>query len=165
MKTTNAILIVVLMLGTLGCDQLSKHVATAKLEGAPRQSYFGDTFRLEYMENRGAFLGLGAEWPDAVRTGLLTVGAAIALVAVLIAAFSFRWSGLPLIGALLVVTAGTSNLVDRVIRGSVVDFMNVGLGSIRTGIFNVADVALMVGVALIMFAGTIKAWFDRRSVG
>ena len=164
MKTIKAIFIVVLILGTVGCDQLTKHIATEQLASRPGQSYFADTIRLDYVENRGAFLGVGAEWPDEVRTGLLTVGSGIALVALLIVSFSYGWTGMPLIGALLIVGAGSSNLLDRVVRGSVVDFMNFGIGSVRTGIFNVADVALMVGVALIIFGGTIKTSFDRRSV-
>jgi signal peptidase II len=56
-----------------------------------------------------------------------------------------------LIGGILFIAGGTSNLVDRIARGNVVDFMNVGIGSLRTGIFNVADVALMVGVVLVAF--------------
>jgi signal peptidase II len=38
------------------------------------------------------------------------------------------------------------------LRGSVVDFLNVGIGSLRTGIFNVADMAIMLGVALLLLA-------------
>jgi signal peptidase II len=54
-----------------------------------------------------------------------------------------------------------SNLADRVARGSVIDFMNVGVGSVRTGIFNVADAAIMLGVALVVVAGFRSA--DDRS--
>jgi signal peptidase II len=39
-----------------------------------------------------------------------------------------------------------------VARGSVVDFLNVGLGSVRTGVFNVADVAIMVGAGIFVLA-------------
>jgi len=53
-----------------------------------------------------------------------------------------------LVGAGLFVAGGTSNLIDRVLHGSVIDFMNVGIGSVRTGIFNVADMALMLGLAV-----------------
>ena len=68
-------------------------------------------------------------------------------------AVRFRWHGWSLIGVCLVLAGGASNWVDRVARGSVVDFMNVGVGPIRTGIFNVADVAIMVGVAVLVLAG------------
>jgi len=48
-----------------------------------------------------------------------------------------------------VFAGGISNLIDRILWGSVVDFMSVGVGPLRTGIFNVADVAVMIGIALI----------------
>jgi signal peptidase II len=57
---------------------------------------------------------------------------------------------MPFIGAMLFLAGGASNLLDRIMHGTVVDFMNVGVGSLRTGIFNVADVALMIGVALMI---------------
>lgn len=52
----------------------------------------------------------------------------------------------------LFVAGGSSNLLDRLTRGSVIDFMNVGLGPLRTGIFNVADMAIMLGAGLVMLA-------------
>jgi signal peptidase II len=45
----------------------------------------------------------------------------------------------------LFVAGGISNLFDRVVQGSVIDFMHVGVGSVRTGIFNVADLAILLG--------------------
>ena len=147
--TTARVLTLVLLLTTIGCDRVTKHLAHIKLAGTPTRSYLNDTFRLEYAENPGGFLSMGEKLPPRLRTALLTVGAGIGVVAVAVMAVRFLWSGLPLIGAVLFVAGGLSNVVDRVMRGSVVDFMNVGVGSLRTGIFNVADVALMVGIALI----------------
>ena len=67
-------------------------------------------------------------------------------------AVRLHWTGLQLFGLALVFAGGASNLADRIARGSVIDFMNVGLGSLRTGIFNVADVALLGGVGFLLFA-------------
>jgi signal peptidase II len=53
----------------------------------------------------------------------------------------------------LFVAGGASNLVDRIAHGVVIDFMNVGIGPLRTGIFNVADVAIMLGAGILMFEG------------
>jgi signal peptidase II len=50
----------------------------------------------------------------------------------------------------LFIAGGASNWFDRVNDGRVVDFMNVGVGWLRTGIFNVADVAIMLGAAIFM---------------
>ena len=63
----------------------------------------------------------------------------------------FRLSGPALVGLALYFAGGASNLVDRVMHGSVIDFMNVGVGPLRTGIFNVADMAILLGVAIFVF--------------
>lgn len=136
---------------TVGCDRVSKHFAAAALAGEPRQSFLADTVRLEYTENAGAFLGLGDNWSPAAQTAVFTVGTGLILCGMLAAAFRFRLSGPALVGLALYLAGGASNLVDRVVRGSVIDFMNVGVGPLRTGIFNVADVAILVGVGIFVF--------------
>jgi signal peptidase II len=68
-----------------------------------------------------------------------------------VAAFRFRLSGPALVGLALYFAGGASNLVDRVMRGSVIDFLNVGVGPLRTGIFNVADMAILLGVGIFLF--------------
>ena len=55
------------MAGTIGCDRLTKHVATDALAGTTGRSFLGGAIRLDYAENPGAFLGLGASWPPATR--------------------------------------------------------------------------------------------------
>ena len=145
------IALVVLLVGTVGCDRVTKHFAAATLTQMPRQSFFADTVRLEYVENPGAFMGLGAEWPPAVRIALFTVGNGLLLSAMAVTAWRLGWSGPALVGMGLLLAGGVSNLGDRVTRGSVIDFLNVGLGPLRTGIFNVADMAVMLGVGMIVY--------------
>jgi signal peptidase II len=140
--------LLVLVGTTVGCDRVSKHFAAATLAGEPRQSFLADTVRLEYAENSGAFLSFGAEWPRAAQTAVFTFGTGLILCGMVAAAFRFRLSGPALAGLALYFAGGASNLVDRVIRGSVIDFMNVGVGPLRTGIFNVADMAILLGVAI-----------------
>jgi len=146
-------LTLLLVLTTVGCDRVTKHLATANLARSPARSYWSDTVRLEYAENPGAFLSMGETLPDWARIGLLTFGGAFGLLAVAVAAFKLRWRGMPFIGTILFLSGGASNLADRIARGTVVDFINVGVSSLRTGIFNVADVALVAGVAF-MVLGT-----------
>jgi biotin carboxyl carrier protein len=45
---------------------------------------------------------------------------------------------------------GLSNIYDRIMEGRVVDFMNMGFGTLRTGIFNVADMSIMLGLFLMV---------------
>jgi signal peptidase II len=133
---------------TIGCDRVTKHVAAARLAGAPGRSFLADTFRLEYEENTGAFLGVGADWPRPIRTVVFGAGNAALLAAFAAIAWRRRWSGRALLGVALFVAGGASNLTDRLVHGMVIDFMNVGIGSVRTGIFNVADMAIMAGAAV-----------------
>jgi signal peptidase II len=51
----------------------------------------------------------------------------------------------------LVAGGGISNLIDRLLNdGRVTDFLNVGIGALRTGIFNVADMAILLGALLLI---------------
>jgi signal peptidase II len=136
---------------TIGCDQVSKHVASSRLMGTPGQSFLGDAFRLEYAENTGAFLSLGEELPAWLRMTLFSFGPAVVLTACLVSAFRNRWPRPALLGVCFFFAGGASNLIDRVIHGRVVDFLNVGIGPVRTGIFNVADMAIMLGAALLIW--------------
>jgi signal peptidase II len=49
--------------------------------------------------------------------------------------------------------------------GYVVDFLNVGVGPVRTGIFNFADVFIMTGVLLIIFSDWLEELLTKRSSG
>jgi len=149
-RVSAQLVLLVAVVSTIGCDRVTKHVATTALAGVSTRSYLADTVRLEYVENTGGFLGLGADWPDAVRMTLFTTGTGLVLLVMVGLAVRLHWHGRRLIGVWLVFAGGASNWVDRVARGSVVDFMNVGVGPLRTGIFNVADVAIMVGVAVLL---------------
>jgi signal peptidase II len=151
MKTfRRAALLCLLLAATAGCDRVTKHYALTTLAGSPGQSYLGDTIRLDYYENTGGFLSAGANWRPATRTVVFQVANAIFLFGTLILAVRYQWTRLAAAGLILFVAGGMSNLVDRVAMGSVIDFMNIGIGPIRTGIFNVADVAIVAGVVLLV---------------
>lgn len=134
---------------TIGCDRVTKHVAATRLSNGPGRSFLADTFRLEYAENTGAFLSLGADWPRPAQTVVFGAGNAL-LLALLVVATRRSWPRRTLLGVALLVGGGVSNLLDRIIHGAVIDFMNVGIGPLRTGIFNVADMAIMLGVGIVL---------------
>jgi signal peptidase II len=139
---------------SVGCDQVTKRVAERHLTALGTQSFLDDTFRLEYAENPGAFLSLGSEWPEVFRVWLLPVATAAILAG--FAAFLFlrpRMAHLEFLGLSLILGGGLGNLLDRVLRaGRVVDFLNVGIGPVRTGIFNLADAVITLGAVLVLAA-------------
>jgi signal peptidase II len=147
------LVLVIAIAATIGCDRVTKQIAVATLADAPAQSFLADTFRLEYAENTGALLGLGGEWPPQVRRAVFGVGNGLLLVALVVLARQSRWPARALVGVALFVAGGASNLVDRITYGMVIDFMNVGVGPVRTGIFNVADMAIMLGAGILAIEG------------
>ncbi len=158
MKTSlRLFLLAVVVTSTIGCDRVTKHLATERLAEQPAQSFLADSFRLQYAENTGGFLSMGAELPPLARTLLFTVATGLFLVALLAGLLRFRGSLGWSLGVAFVLAGGVSNWIDRVVNGRVVDFLNVGLGSFRTGIFNVADVAIMLGVGMLV----VLEWSDR----
>jgi len=61
------------------------------------------------------------------------------------------------VGLSLVMAGGLSNLLDRILRhGLVTDFVTIRIGPFQTGIFNAADVLIMIGVSLIICTVQMK---------
>ena len=146
-------LIVLLIPGLLATvlDRLTKIWAVNTLKEQPMKSYLNDVFRLVYAENTGAFLSLGSGMNDNLRYWVLAVVPVLVLLYIFFhvltaknlhivqqAAFGFILGG------------GLSNIYDRIMEGRVVDFMNMGFGTLRTGIFNVADMSIMLGLFLMV---------------
>jgi len=115
-------------------------------------SLLNDFVRFEYLLNPGATLGLGAGLPQEVRTVLLVLIVGVLLATTVYVALKARTLSLPqILGASLVVAGGMGNVIDRLLNnGVVIDFVSFGFGNLRTGVMNVADVAVFVGMALIV---------------
>ena len=146
--------VVAVLLVTAGCDQATKAVARSALDGGLPLSLAANTVRFELVTNPGAFLSLGAALPENARHALFLIAIPVLLAGV--CALALR-SGLrtptALVGLGFVAGGGLANWFDRVIHdGHVTDFVSIGIGSLRTGIFNVADVMIFAGVGLILLA-------------
>jgi len=102
---------------------------------------------LRYVENEGAFLSLGAGLSRPARTAAFIAFPVVVLACMIVVLARRRAVGWgTLVGLSLVVGGGAGNLVDRLLRdGRVGDFIMVGVGGLRTGIFNFADVAVLAG--------------------
>lgn len=157
------ILIFIVLISFVGCDQATKSIAVSNLPAMKTFSYVGDTLRLQLSYNQGAFLSMGHSLPAFLRHSIFTVGTCLILFGALLFALLFKPGTFSLILALsLFIAGGVGNLVDRILHdGTVVDFLNVGIGPLRTGIFNVADVAIMGGAALLFFTTLRKQKTNR----
>jgi signal peptidase II len=147
-------LLALALLSLIACDQVVKTIARDNLALSPPVSYLDGLVRLMYTENPGSFLGLGAQLPETVRTvlGVLT-GAAVIVGLLLLFKYSTRMHRIKLLGFTLLLGGACGNLVDRVTNeGRVIDFMVLGVGGIHTGVFNIADVFILAGVIIAVFA-------------
>ena len=161
-KVTRICLILILLLSTAGCDQLTKKVAKAELSSSEPISLLNDLIRLEYAENPGGFLSIGETLPSPIFLSFSLLFAGV-IILLLILSIKNRDTGVAgLIGLSLMGGGGIGNLTDRLLNaGAVVDFMSVGVGPIRSGIFNLADVAMLTGAFVLL----IQMWKEHRKTG
>ncbi|MCC6334715.1 MAG: signal peptidase II [Myxococcales bacterium] len=141
---------------SMAVDQATKQVATAALKGQPPRMYLGDVVRLLWAQNEGAFLSLGASLPDGARYWVLTIGVGVLLLSLTVYALASKaLDGIQVASYALIASGGFSNWIDRArFDGSVVDFMQLGIGATPlTGVFNVADLAILGGIGVLFWHG------------
>jgi signal peptidase II len=137
---------------TVLIDQLTKFYAVAVLKVQPPQSYLGDILRISYAENKGAFLGLFGNLSETMRWAILVTGNSALMVGlVLYLALGKKVNAWTFFTFALVFAGGIGNLIDRVRINAVIDFLNLGIGPLRTGIFNVADMAITAGFFMLVW--------------
>ncbi len=148
-KGTKILFFCICCLAFIGCDRLTKDLAKEHLKDKPAITYLNDTVRLQYVENTGAALSLGDNLPKTASFWLLS----ILPLAILLGVFGYTIKNLQqmrmmkIFSVALVFSGGVGNIIDRIaFDRHVTDFMNVGIGSLRTGIFNVADMCVTAGV-------------------
>ncbi len=138
-------------------DQASKMMARAVLVPGKASVYLDGIFRIQMVQNRGAFLSLGSTLPESARQAILVIGVGVFVVGLLWYLFHSTTTTPETRFALgLVAAGGTGNLIDRAFfQGGVTDFLNLGVGSLRTGIFNVADMYITFAV-IFMVLGSLR---------
>ncbi|MEJ2005100.1 MAG: signal peptidase II [Cyclobacteriaceae bacterium] len=146
-----------LLIMNLGCDQVSKEIARNSLDYHRPVEVFGDFLSLIKIENTGAFLSLGYNWPEWIRLALLHIIPVIFLIAGCYFLFTNRkMSFMMACGLGFILGGGIGNMIDRLIYGSVTDFLHMDLFVFQTGIFNLADVSIMTGVVLMILDQLIQ---------
>ena len=145
-------LVLVLAAIVVVADLWTKAAFERAFYGQPTLTLLGDTVRVGFVLNTGVFLSLGHALGPQTRFWLFVVGVGGVLALLLgltLKDARFRTPEVAAVAA--IVGGGIGNLVDRVQLGAVRDFLNVGIGPLRTGIFNVADMAITFGgIALIL---------------
>tara|TARA_R110002020_G_scaffold21009_1_gene71125 strand:- start:95387 stop:95881 length:495 start_codon:yes stop_codon:yes gene_type:complete len=144
-------IIVATVLLNFGCDQFSKDMVRTHVGHMEYKAVVRPFLILTNVENTGAMYGFGADFSPVVKILLLQVLPMLVLLAILIRIVVNRKLGPWTVFAFAcVIGGGLGNLVDRIARGSVTDFFQFRVGPIRSGIFNMADVSVTLGVLFIL---------------
>ncbi len=140
-----AVVIVVI----LAADQETKSLARQHLRAKPPRHFSALT--LIYTDNRGAFLSLGENFSEGVRTIVFDLIVAIGLAVAAVALFRGQLQRGDEIALAAIIGGGVGNLVDRLrFAGRVTDFLYLSAGPLHTGVFNIADMAITLGVIWLM---------------
>ena len=138
-------------------DQFSKFWIRNNIESYNEIELIGSFFTLIRVENSGAFLGMGSELSNIPKLILLIIFPIVVLVAVSIYTYiDKKLDNLSLIGFSFIIGGGIANIFDRIVYGSVTDFLYINLGFFKTGIFNIADLSVTTGLILILIASFKK---------
>ena len=143
------ILILLVITANIGCDQFSKKIVKRSVLPYETIRVLNDHLTVTRVENSGAFLSAGDSMSKTSKQIFLTLIPIIAMILGLVYLFLKPVSGNMLIGLCFVIGGGLGNLFDRIMYGSVTDFLFVKVGIFETGIFNLADVSIMTGMLLI----------------
>ena len=133
----------------IGCDQFSKNIVKQSILPYAAIHVLSDHLTVTRVENSGAFLSAGDSMSKTGKQIFLTLIPVIAMVLGLAYLFLKPVSKNMLIGLCFVIGGGVGNLFDRILYGSVTDFLLIKFGFFQTGIFNLADVSIMTGMLLI----------------
>jgi signal peptidase II len=145
------IFILLLVLVNAGCDQISKNVARENLDYYETINVLGKHLILTKIENTGAFLSAGDSLGGTVKFIFLSLLPLFALCyGVYYVMTRHNLHKLLVLGICFVIGGGLGNLYDRLLYGSVTDFLHVDLLIFKTGIFNLADVSIMIGMIMII---------------
>lgn len=153
---------VTLLLLTISTDQYTKFLAVKYLPTSGEISFLNNFFKMSLVENHGGFLGIVSGFPENVRFFFLYICVSFLLLSCLVYLFYSKKRTIRYDMPLVFVTGGgISNLLDRLLHnGGVTDFLSLGFVNFRTGIFNLADVYILIGSFIVgsyLFCGSSRS--------
>lgn len=131
-------------------DQMTKFVARRDLDAAGTVEFFSGHLRLHLVHNTGAFLSMGADWPPVLRWMILIVLVFFFLFFLTRMILKEQSTVKQKVCYAIILGGGAGNLLDRLWLGEVTDFLWLGFGPIQTGVFNIADMAILFGVIVLL---------------
>lgn len=164
-RFTRTLVILAILALNIGCDQVSKSIVRKNMRYDDHIGFLHDHLTLTKIENTGAFLSLGDTMVNPFKFILLTLLPLLALgfglVYILIKS---NISKVNLLGIIFILGGGIGNLYDRMVHGSVTDFLHINFVIFQTGIFNVADMSIMAGMFMILINSWVQTKKDKDKI-
>lgn len=152
------LLILVLVILNIGLDQFSKFQVRERVVPGSRTEIIGKQLQLMNVENSGAFLSMGSDSNPTVKLIFLLIVPVIVLGIVLYYVITDKTlDKKSIIGFSCIAGGGIANVYDRLLYGSVTDFLYMDFGGVfKTGVFNIADMSVTSGMILLLMSSFIK---------
>ena len=152
------LLILVLVILNIGLDQFSKFQVRERVVPGSRTEIIGKQLQLMNVENSGAFLSMGSDSNPTVKLIFLLIVPIIVLGIVLYYVITDKTlDKKSIIGFSCIAGGGIANVYDRLLYGSVTDFLYMDFGGVfKTGVFNIADMSVTSGMILLLISSFIK---------
>ncbi len=157
-RTVRGLLIVIFLVTIIGSDQICKSIVRQKIDYNERTILLGKFVTLTRVENTGAFLSLGDSMPRILYKILMII---LPLVVIGYALYYILTkndlSKLMVTGICLIIGGGLGNIIDRIIYGSVTDFLQFDFVLFHTGIVNIADISVTAGFFILLYEMYFKS--------
>ncbi len=147
----NYVTFLILSALVVGLDRLSKWYIDSTMSLHDSYPIIDGLFNITYVRNPGAAFGFLSNALPLFRSGFLIVVSTAAIAMILCYLARNRSAGTLLVTALSLIVGGAAgNLIDRVLFGNVIDFLDFYLSSYHWPAFNVADSAISIGAVLLI---------------
>lgn len=138
-------------------DQVCKYLVRNKINDGEIINVINDNIVFIRAENNGAALGLGGDLPSTLKTFYLQILPILVLLYFLKTIIAKTEISKPtVLGLAFAIGGALGNIIDRIAYGSVTDFIQINIGVIKTGIFNVGDISIVIGVLFVLFELTFN---------
>jgi signal peptidase II len=134
-------------------DQVTKFLVSSRMDLYESLTLIPNYLDITFTRNPGAAFSMFATMPPWMRVGLLVTLIGVAIVVLIVLLFQCERIDLTSIAFALILAGAAGNLIDRLTRGfQVIDFIRAHYYDLNWPVFNVADSAITIGVALIILS-------------
>lgn len=149
-KGKRSLLLIVLIFLNISLDQVSKHLIRENIGILEQINVIDEHLTFIRIENTGAFLSVGEDMQGSFKLMVLNFIPLIGLTLAFIQLLSRKMTDLLSLGLCFLIGGGMSNVSDRILYHTVTDFVNLNFFIVKTGIFNLADVSILIGIILLI---------------